>query len=276
MNDERDCVAMMYGAPLVVESIHHDSRILEHHGAVMMAVQHSLIFVSTSLALTSLWFTAVSSWFSRCVVALLEIKNEAQRNIDLIYKEAIQCYYQAYNKADEQGSSLLKTMIRSNLAEIIAQYGHYLYKNDRHKDALKYYTQTIALVPSHLSAITQQGMCYAKEQNLRAARRSFESILKVTDRFQEIAYAMLNIAWTFRLEKNTQKALEYIRSAKQWLPYDEDVIAEENHIVALVSSQAYLSSLHQSRLVFQAQSDSSEERVDEWVKHMDSLFPPAT
>ena len=169
-----------------------------------------------------------------------EKKELAQTNIDQVYKLAIREHYQAVKSSDAEYSPL-RTMHKSNLAEMTAQYGHYLYKNQRYQLANKYYTQSIANNPNHLTAYNQQGMCFAKIGDYELARHAFHEILNKTTHAQTQADAHLNIAWTLRLEvemqpeleKKTEQALEHMAKAKQLSPNDPEIIAEERHILAL-------------------------------------------
>ena len=225
-----------------VESIHEHPDIKINYYAFKSLVKFTESFVIQALKINYCLSNLIilCGWFYSRVQILSEIKELAQTNIDQVYKSAIREHYQAVKSSHIEFSPLI-TMYKSNLAEITAQYGHYLYKNQRYQLANKYYSQSIANNPNHLTAYNQQGMCFAHMGYYERARDAFREILNKTTHAQTQADAHLNIAWSFRLEvesqpeleKKTEQALEHMAKAKHLSPNDLDIIAEERNIMEL-------------------------------------------
>ncbi|EHL32161.1 tetratricopeptide repeat protein [Legionella drancourtii] len=85
----------------------------------------------------------------------------------------------------------------------------------------------IHLDPEHLIVINQIGMSFFKQDCFPEARQNFSSILEKTEDKQEIADAWLNIACTYRLEKEWTKAEEALNQAKRFAPEDSSIVEEE-------------------------------------------------
>lgn len=245
------CAAIYRGERMLVsfcvESIHEHPEIKNNYASFKFLVNYTEIFVIQLLelapALSSLMI--LSGWFAASMNMFGEKKDLTQIKIDQVYINAIHAHYKIV-KADDSVWSPLRTMHKSNLAEMIAQYGHYLYRNQRYQEANKYYTQAIANNPNHLTAYNQQGMCFANMDDYENARCSFFEILNKTTNKQTQADAHLNISWTLRLEverqpeleKKTEQALDHIAKAKKFSPFDAEILAEENKISALRLSKA--------------------------------------
>ena len=231
-----------------VESIHSHPDITKNYFGFKNSIHCTELFVLKVLdlapKLSSLMI--LSGWFAASLQGFSTKKEIAQSNIDQVYKSEIRRHYQIV-KSDEITFSPLRTMHRSNLAEMTAQYGHYLYHHDRYQEAKKYYNQAIANNPNHLTAYNQQGMCFANMGEYEQARHAFFEILPKTTHAQTLADAHLNIAWTLRLEiekqpeleKKTEQALDHMAKAKQLAPHDLMILAEERNILALRFAKSY-------------------------------------
>lgn len=152
----------------------------------------------------------------------------AQANIDNTFKSAIQYFYQAQACCQDL---VFKQTIKTQLTEIVAQYGHALYKKGDYSSAQKYYLQAIKQDPDHLVAQNQMGMCLFKEGKYPEARAYFADIIGRTQHPQEQADAWLNISCSFMAQKNWPKAAATLRDAKRLAPQDPLILQKEKELV---------------------------------------------
>lgn len=141
-------------------------------------------------------------------------------------------YYQEALTSCDNNDDIFKKIATSNLAECLAQYGHYLYKLDHYEEALIQYSAAIENDSDHLSALNQAGMCCFKQGHYEDAIAWFALIIERTVNPQEQADAWLNIACSYRLAKNFESALKAINNAKELAPDDASVMIEENNIIS--------------------------------------------
>lgn len=170
----------------------------------------------------------IASWHEQYIEILekaTDSENAIQKKIDANFKHAIQHYIQALLACSEQDLTF-KDKVISNLAECLAQYGHYFYRNKNYHNALDKYLEAIQLVPCHLAAINQAGMSLFRQGCFSEAREYFVSILEKTKDTQELADAWLNITCTYRMEKNWNKADAALNHAKRLAPEDPAIVEE--------------------------------------------------
>ncbi|WED44273.1 tetratricopeptide repeat protein [Legionella cardiaca] len=200
-------------------------------------------FIKKALEICSdnpMFLRSIANWYEQYIELLkkaIEDEETTQKNITNNFNYAIQYYKKALDvcKEDDIG---LKNIILSNLTECLAQCGHHLYRNKDYKEAQKYYLEAIHLDSDHLIVISQMGMSLFKQECFQEARNYFSSILEKTQDSQEIADAWLNIACTYRLEKEWDKAEASLKQAKTLAPEDSSIADEE-----LKLTDAKLSSL---------------------------------
>jgi len=179
------------------------------------------------------FLNSVASWYEKYIELLEKLTEDeeaVQKNIANNFQWAIQYYRKALTICDETDVNL-KNIIISNLTECLAQYGHFLYKSQNLLNAQEYYLEAIKLSPSHLSAINQIGMCWFKQNNFVEARKYFVEIFNKTDDQQEIADAWLNIACTYRLEKDWGNARNALDEARKLAPEDPCICEEEQKLI---------------------------------------------
>lgn len=146
------------------------------------------------------------------------------------FKLAIDYYQQAIAKCGPS-DLILKNIIIENLPECLAQYGHHLYRNGDYPSAQDLYARVIKLDATHLNAITQLGMCFFKQNSFAVARAHFSSIPGLTTSPEEMADAWLNIACTYRMEKNWEMAEIELDKASMLAPEDEYILAEREALM---------------------------------------------
>ena len=194
--------------------------------------QGALFFIKKALELCSdnpVFLQSVASWYEHYIevlVGVIEDEDAVQQNIARNYSYAILYYRKALSVCNEQDIAL-RTIITSNLTECLAQYGHHLYKNKDYKQAQETYIEALLLDPEHLIVINQIGLSLFNQDCFPEARKYFFSILDKTEDTQEIADAWLNIACTYRLEKEWDKAEEALGQARKFAPEDSSIIEEE-------------------------------------------------
>ena len=186
------------------------------------------------------FLTGIIHCFEKYTEAIQTQTMEAQQHIDNAFKSAIQYFYQALNSCIDDEA--FRNIVKLNLTECPAQYGHYLYKKHDYSSAQKYYSQTIRFDPDHLIAINQLGMCFLKKNLLIEARGYFADIIGRTNDNQTKADAWFNIAITFRLQNNWRKAANALRTAKLLAPNDSHILEEEQRLREIVSMSFFASS----------------------------------
>lgn len=193
------------------------------------------IFIKKALEICSdnpVFLHSLASWYEQYIIEVLEREAEdkdgdaVQKNIASNFSYAIHYYRKALSVCHEQDLAL-RNIISSNLTECLAQYGHHLYENEDYKKAQETYLEALHLDPEHLIVINQIGMSFFKQDCFPEARQNFSSILEKTEDKQEIADAWLNIACTYRLEKEWTKAEEALNQAKRFAPEDSSIVEEE-------------------------------------------------
>ena len=223
-------------------------------------IQHfnqALIFFRTLMLQMEeplLYLRVYACWFDVFTTMLQAQQAETEQHVDNAYKSAIQYFYQANNACVNDAS--LKQIIKLNLTEYPAQYGHYLYKNGAYSSAEKYYSQTIKFDPFHLIALNQLGMCALKKELFPEARHYFADIIGRTQDKKEQADAWFNIAYTYRLQNNWRKAANALREAKKLTPYDRCILEEEEAIKELIAT-TFFSSL-KIKTMFHQHDNASE------------------
>lgn len=172
---------------------------------------------------------SMASWYKEYTEIIELIITEeilAREQITDHFKQAIELYQKAINACGQQDLELA-CIIQINLAECYAQYGHHIYKRGQYTDAQSLYLEAVTLNPKHLDALSQMGMCCFKQQNYTEAKNWFCKILEKTTEAQELADAYLNIACTYRHEKNWEKAEEALATAFKLALEDEYILKEQ-------------------------------------------------
>lgn len=180
-----------------------------------------------------LFLHSAASWYEQYIEVLesaVEDEDSVQKNIARNFTFAIQYYRKALSACKDQ-DIVLKNIIISNLTECIAQYGHFLYRNGNYSEAQETYLQALQLDPDHLIVINQIGMALFKQNCFAESRKYFSSILEKTDEKKELADAWLNIACTFRLEKEWPRAEEALAQATGFNPDDTSIFDEEKKLL---------------------------------------------
>lgn len=197
----------------------------------------AIIFLIKALALSRTnpqFLHSIASWHEKYVEVLQEMvgaPEAVQQHIKFNFNLALKYYQQALVAchADDVG---LKNIIRSNLTECFAQYGHYLYGIKEYASAQQFYGQALRIDPAHLAAINQMGMSLFHQQRFMEARTYFADLLDKTAVQQGQADAWLNIACTHRLEKAWVEAKSALAKAKELAPEDDFILAEEKQLAA--------------------------------------------
>lgn len=234
-----------------------------HKGLILIdLIQHDLLKINIQplhekLTLINRWFSyethnpssnlllldTIQHGYHQYNKQLITIYTTIENKINNAYKSAIQYFHQAIHAYNEKGL-VFKNTIKSDLIECLAQYGHYLYKNKFYEKAQKYYIQAIKLDPEHITALNQMGMCLSKRKSYNEARAYFEEIISRNSNPQEQADAWLNIAYTYRLQRNYPKSAKALRESQRLSPHDPAIKNEEKKLRKLVSSTAFASTRH--------------------------------
>ncbi|CAM2754934.1 photosystem I assembly protein Ycf3 [Legionella steigerwaltii] len=195
----------------------------------------ALVFIKKALELCSdnpVFLHGVASWYEQYIEVLEKVIGDdeaVQKKMTNNFSHALQYYLKALNACKED-DFVLKNIILGNYIECLAQYGHHMYKNEHYKEAQETYLKVIQFDPDHLPAINQMGMTLFKQNCFSEARKYFSSILEKTKDKQEIADAWLNIACTYRFEKEWYKAQEALNQAKTFSPEDSSITDEEKKL----------------------------------------------
>jgi tetratricopeptide (TPR) repeat protein len=176
-----------------------------------------------------MFFQGVASWYEQYIEALT---GETTEIVTGHFKLALEYYRKALSACHEQDVGL-KNIIIENFAECLAQCGHHLYKNQDYPRAQILYLEALTLDPDHLIVLNQIGMSLVKQNKHLDARQYFLTILEKTEDKQEHADAWLNIACTYRLEKNWVEAEKALDKAKKLAPQDESIREEEATLITL-------------------------------------------
>ncbi|MCP0913380.1 tetratricopeptide repeat protein [Legionella sp. 27cVA30] len=172
---------------------------------------------------------SIASWYEQYIEVLARVVEDervVQQNIDRNFNYAIQYYRKALAACSEQ-NIVLRNIILSNLTECLGQYGHHFYKNKDYKKAQEIYLQALHLAPEHLVIINQMGMSLFRLACFPEARKYFTCILEKTEDKQELADAWLNIACTYKAEKDWKSAEHALSQAKKFAPEDPAISEEE-------------------------------------------------
>lgn len=175
---------------------------------------------------------SIASWYEKYTKALTRIiidKKSAQEEITGHFELAIAYYEQAIAACGHGQNNLpLKNIIiNNNISGCFTDYGHHLYDNKNFQKAQTFYLKALKLDPEDTSAINQMGMCYYMQEAYTKAREYFEECLDLAQEPEERADALLNIACTFRGEKEWALAEKSLAQAKLLAPLDEYILAEE-------------------------------------------------
>lgn len=194
-----------------------------------------------------MFLKSVASWYEQ-YIELLEKSTEdeeaVQKNITNNFDYATQYYRKALAICYENDIGL-RNIIISNLTTCFAKYGDYLYSNENYINAREVYLEAVKLSSDHLNAITQVGMCLFKQNDFVGSRKYFFEIFEKTDDKQEISDAWLNIACTYRLEKDWLNAENALNKAKIFAeePDDPYIVKEEQKLVESKSRSMLVSAL---------------------------------
>lgn len=194
-----------------------------------------LVFLKRALGICTTmpnFLHSLASWHEKYVQVLEQIAEQEfvnQQKIKTNYKLAIG-YYEKSLAVCKEDDNALKNIINTNLGECLAQYGHFFYKNQDYAKAQKYYLLTLKQTPHHWVAISQMGMTFVKQNQLVAAREYFSRLVSNTTEAEELADAWLNIAYTYRLDKEWILAEHALLQAKTLAPNDEAILAEEQQL----------------------------------------------
>ncbi|CAM2922119.1 tetratricopeptide repeat protein [Legionella worsleiensis] len=187
---------------------------------------------------------SLASWYEHYTEVLKRIikdEDAVEQAVARSFVYAIDYYRKALSVCQEQNPAL-KMIITSNLTECIAQYGHHLYRNCAYSYAQDIYHEALQFDPEHLVVINQMGMCFYKQQRFSEAREYFSTILKKTADHQEIADAWLNIACTFRMERQWGEAENALHQARTHAPEDMAITEEEAKLKESMASHSLASS----------------------------------
>lgn len=176
---------------------------------------------------------------------------------------AIDLYQQAISRAKEVKDTALITSITANLADCVAEYGHHLYRSKDFEQAKTKYAEVLVLDAEHAAALTQMGMCYFKQNNYDEARKYFIQLLQSPADFQASADAWLNIACTYRMQKNWAEAEVALKLAKNFAPDDESIAEEE---IKLADAQLNALQVHSTQTLFGASAAVVKDAEDDEQK----------
>ncbi len=110
-----------------------------------------------------MFLQSLASWFEQYIEVLEELK-EHQSQIEECFEQAIGYYQQALAVCLPEDEAL-QTIIRENLTECIAQYGHHFYRHANYVRAQTAYLQVLQFDTNHLPALTQLGMSYFRQKS---------------------------------------------------------------------------------------------------------------
>lgn len=223
-------------------------------------------FIQKALAISSdnpLFLQSIASWYEHYINVLERVTDNetaVQENIASNFNYAIRYYRQAISVCHNHDIAL-KNIILSNLTECLAQYGHHWYKQNDYKKAQEIYLEALSFDSGHLIVINQLGMALFKQACFSEARQYFSSILEKTQDQQDIADAWLNIACTYRLEKEWEQAKEALSQAKNFAP-DDLAIAEEDVLLNESKSAALLISAPQTLFgILKSKPQDTEQKI---------------
>lgn len=231
---DRSCASAWHNMGLlyIKSAQHYLEQDLRNSSKLFLGAALFLIKALTFSRTNPLFLHSIASWHEKYVEVLqemMEAKEAVQQNIKFNFNLALKYYQQALAAchADDVG---LKNIIRTNLTECFAQYGHYSYRIKDYTAAQQVYGQVLKLDPAHLAAINQMGMSLFHQQRFIEARTYFADLLEKTVVQQELADAWLNIACTHRLEKSWLEARSALEKAKELAPEDDCILAEEKQL----------------------------------------------
>lgn len=217
------------------------------------------------------FLNSVASWYEKYIKLLeksMENEEAVQANISNNFELAIEYY----RKALDTCSGIYiekKNDILSNLTECLARYGHHLYRSKNFIKAQEYYIEVLELDPSHLSAITQMGMSFSKQNQFAEARQFFSDILGKTEDQQDRADAWLNIASTYRSEMNLEEAEKALNKAKNLAPEDPNILKEEKELaelkaqaILIAARQAWFAKADKVVVVNEPEKTESQEKAE--------------
>lgn len=203
----------------------------------------ALNFLETALRQTQdnpMFFHTLASWYEQYMQALDDYSQDKEEPIEQIhgaYHKAKENYLKALSLTKDNA---FKKIIAGNLTECIAQYGHFLYRHKKYQEAQGYYLQVLTTNSLHTSALNQMGMSFFKLGEFDKAREYFKQLLLIPDgSSQDFADAWLNIACSYRLEKNLGEAKRALDEALRLAPQD-DAILEEHEKIKLEIAKAAL------------------------------------
>lgn len=228
------------------------------------SLSSALNFLETALKQTEdnpMFFHSLASWYEQYMQALEDYSQEKEEPIEQIhgaYHKAMENYLKALSLTKDP---VFKNVVAGNFTECMAQYGHFLYRNKKYQEAQVYYLQVIKADPLHTSALNQMGMALFKLGEFDQARTYFKQLLLIpASSSQDVADAWLNIACTYRLEKNLDEAKKALDEALRLAPKDNAIIEEQEKFKLEVSKAALHTSPFTS-FVVQPQQPPVEEHA---------------
>lgn len=94
------------------------------------------------------------------------------------------------------------SLIKSDLAECLAQLGHVYYKDTAYQKAKEWYNKALGYEPGHAVALNQLGMCLFNQGQFKEAREIFSRLTAEIYDQDDRSDAYLNIAFTHLEEHN--------------------------------------------------------------------------
>lgn len=131
-------------------------------------------------ATNPMFLHSIAGWYEKYIELLQQITEDedaVQSNINETFNEAIGYYEQALNQCHDNHAAL-KQIITSNFSECLAQYGHFLYQNDRFETALTFYSRGLAQDSEHMTIRYQIGMSLVKLKRYPEALTCFLNIVE--------------------------------------------------------------------------------------------------
>lgn len=193
-------------------------------------LKNAHIALSSTLSICAnnpMLFHSMASWQEQYIQLLKKFSedNKIKEDICVNFMCAIHYYHEALSYCHDEDESL-KSIIRVNLTECYAQFGHQLYQMEEYKKAEELYGLALQLDQNHIPALNQAGMCFFKQAMYLEARKKFSEILIPTNDLQDRADAWMNIACCHRLEKNWEEAEKSLDEARKLVPHDPSLDEE--------------------------------------------------
>lgn len=198
----------------------------------MNLFKEAQFFILKALKISSsypIFLQSLANWYEQYTTVLEIIAENETEAINAYFNTAMDCYQKALSACREDDLAQ-RNIIFVNLTECKAQYGHYFYRNEAYEKAREIYLEALERDPEHISVLTQIGMSYSKQDCFPEAREYFLPILKIAKEKQDLSDAWLNIAHTYRLEKNLEEAEKALEQAEKLTPEDSYVVKERKEL----------------------------------------------